>query len=249
MLETYQGCLPYQGELVPIHYHVLDSRTSGIFSLGGDLNLFHEYIINKDKKGLAKYAKSCIDAIHNIIVGFRLPITTISLVRGDALGGGFEVALSGQVVIAERKVEMGFPEILFNTFPGMGGYHLLSQRLHPGQAEKMILNGKKYKSEELYELGLVDVIAEKNEGKEAVYSYIEKHEKYRNGYSAIRNIRQKVHPISYEELMDVCNYWVDVVLQISERDLKLMQRLANAQNRRVDVESRSGFDTNIAYIK
>ena len=249
MLETYHGCLPYQGELVPIHYHVLDSRAPGIFSMGGDLNLFREHIIRKDKEGLLTYAKSCIDAIHNIIIGFRLPVTTISLIRGDALGGGFEVALSGQVVIAERKVEMGFPEILFNTIPGMGGYHLLSQRMHPGQVEKMILDGRKYKSEDLYEMGVVDILAEKNEGKEAVYAYIQKHEKYRNGYLAMRNVRNKVHPISYEELMEVCTYWVEVVMNISERDLKLMQRLANAQNRRVDDDTRRVFDGNIAYIK
>ncbi|MFT7460861.1 MAG: DSF synthase [Planctomycetota bacterium] len=249
MLETYHGCLPYQGELVPIHYHVLDSRAPGIYSMGGDLKLFRDHIIRKDKAGLLKYAKSCIDTIHSFIVGFRLPITTISLVRGDALGGGFEVALSGQVVIAERQVEMGFPEILFNIFPGMGGYHLLSQRLHPGQVEKMMLNGRKYTSEELYKMGAIDVLAEKNEGKEAVYNYVEKHEKYRNGYLAMQNVRNKVHPISYEELMDVCSYWVDVAMEISERDLKLMQRLANAQDNMVDTQNQKLFDGNIAYIK
>ncbi|NKB37150.1 MAG: hypothetical protein GKR93_08245 [Gammaproteobacteria bacterium] len=56
LLETYQGCLPYNGELVPIHYHVLDSRAPGIFSMGGDLALFRDHIIRKDKKGLLRYA-------------------------------------------------------------------------------------------------------------------------------------------------------------------------------------------------
>lgn len=249
MLETYQGCLPYQGELVPIHYHVLDSRTQGIFSMGGDLHLFHDHIVRKDREGLLKYAKTCIDTIHSFVVGFRLPITTISLVRGDALGGGFEVAMSGQVVIAERRIDMGFPEILFNLFPGMGGYHLLSQRLHPGQVEKMMLNGKKYKSEELHDMGVVDVLAEKNEGKEAVYEYIEKHSKYRNGNLALQRVRNMVHPISYEAMMEVCAYWVDVALSISEKDLKLMKRLVSAQDRKVEADNRREFDGKVAYIK
>ncbi len=248
MLETYQGKLPYRGELVPIHYHVLDSRTPGIFSMGGDLHLFYNCIERKDREGLLKYATACIDAIHNLILGFRLPITTISLVRGDALGGGFEVALSGQVVIAERTVDMGFPEILFNTFPGMGGYHLLSQRLHPGQAEKMMLSGKKYKSEDLHDMGVVDILAEKSEGKKAVYEYIEKHGKYRNGHLAIQRVRSKVHPISYDDLMEVCEFWVDTVMNVTERDLKLMQRLANAQDRRVEADNRRHFDGKVAYI-
>ena len=108
LLEKYDGKLPYKGELIPIHYHVLDSRSPGMFSMGGDLNLFRDKILRQDKEGLLKYAKSCIDTIHSFIVGFRLPITTISLVRGEALGGGFEVAMSGNVVIAEKNVEMGF---------------------------------------------------------------------------------------------------------------------------------------------
>ncbi len=177
-----------------------------------------------------------------------MPITTISLVRGDALGGGFEVALSSQVVIAERQVEMGFPEILFNLFPGMGGYHLLSQRMHPGQAEKMMLDGKKYKGSELHAMGAIDVLAEKNEGKQAVYEYVERQSKYRNGYLAMQNVRNKVHPISYEDLMGVCSYWVEVAMNISERDLKLMERLAKAQNRLVENESRRNFDGNVAYL-
>ena len=65
----------------------------------------------------------------------------------------------------------------------------------------------------------------------------------------MQNVRNKVHPISYEELMDVCSYWVEVAMNISERDLKLMERLANAQNRRVDADNRREFDGNVAYIK
>jgi len=232
LLETYEGSLLYQGEMVPINYHVLDSHTPGIFSMGGDLCLFRDHIMRRDREGLLRYAKSCIDTIHSFIVGFRLPVTTISLVRGDALGGGFEVAMSSNVVIAEKNVEMGFPEILFNIFPGMGGYHLLSKRLPPNQVEKMMLSGQKYGTEELYEMGVVDRLAESGRGKEAVYAFIEESNKYRNGYLAMQKVHQKVHPISYEELMDVCSYWVEVAMQISEKDLRLMDRLVKAQDKK-----------------
>jgi len=87
MLEVNSGRLPYKGEMVQINYLVLDSEMPGIFSMGGDLDLFRRCIINKNKKGLLVYAKSCIDTIHGFITGCRQPITTIALVRGDALGG------------------------------------------------------------------------------------------------------------------------------------------------------------------
>ncbi len=236
MLEQYNGKLPYNGELVPIHYHVLDSRTPGVFSMGGDLSLFRECILNNDKTRLLQYAKTCIDTIHSFIVGFRLPITTISLVRGDALGGGFEVALSGNVVIAERGTEFGFPEILFNLFPGMGGYHLLLQRLNPYEVEKMMLNGRIYSAEELFDMGVIDVLAESGKGEAAVYSYVERSIKYRNGFHAMQHVKQCVNPITYDELWDVCSHWVDIAMQISDRDLRLMDRLIKAQNRKAAQE-------------
>lgn len=231
MLETYDGKLPYRGELVPIHYHVLDSRTPGIFSMGGDLEFFRDHVIRRDREGLLKYAKSCIDTIHSFIVGFRLPITTISLVRGDALGGGFEVALSSHVVIAEEQVEMGLPEILFNIFPGMGGYHLLCQRLPAAQAEKLMLSGRKYPAPELARMGVIDQSVPRGRGDQAVYAFVEENRKHRNGYLALQHVRRKVNSISYEDLMEVCSYWVDVTMNISERDLRMMNRLVRAQDR------------------
>ena len=244
MLEINNGYLPSKGEMVKIEYLVLDSAIEGIFSMGGDLNLFREFIISKDKEGFLKYIKICIDTIYGFIVGCRLPITTIALVRGDAMGGGFEVALSCQVMIAEKNIEMGFPEVLFNIFPGMGGYHLLSQRLPVKQVEKMMLSGVKYKTEELYEMGVVDKIVEVDDGRNAVYEYIKEASKYRNAYMAIKNVKEKVHPVSHEDLMDVCKYWVETALNISDRDLKLMGRLVRAQTKKAE----RGYDQNYSDV-
>lgn len=246
MLQSYDGKLPYHGRLVPIHYHVLDSKWPGIYSMGGDLDLFRDHVLRRDKEGLLKYARTCIETIHNFIVGFRLPITTIALVRGDALGGGFEVALSSHVVIAEEQVEMGFPEILFNIFPGMGGYHLLCRRLPPIQVEKMMLSGRRYGAVELADMGIVDRLAAPGRGVHAVYDFIHENLKHRNGYLAMQDVRQKVNPITYEALMDVCSDWVDATMRISERDLKLMNRLVQAQDRRAAERHESAEQRNIA---
>lgn len=234
MLEVSGGVLPYRGENVPISYLVLDSRTQGVFSMGGDLGLFRDCIVNNDKAMLLKYAKSCIDTIHGFIAGCRSPITTIALVRGDALGGGLEVALSCHHIIAEEQAELGFPEILFNIFPGMGGYHLLCQRLPQKKAEEIMLNGNKYPAEEMLEMGVVDQVERTGGGRDAVYSYIRNCTRYRNGYLAIKGVREKVNSISHEELMEVSKYWVDITMNISARDLRLMERLVRAQEKQVE---------------
>ncbi|WP_455365310.1 crotonase/enoyl-CoA hydratase family protein [Kaarinaea lacus] len=216
----------------PIKYLVLASQTPDVFNLGGDLNLFAQHILERNSDHLLTYAKACVDVLYENAVNLSLPITTISLVEGTALGGGFEAALSSNVLIAERSAELGLPEILFNLFPGMGAYSLLARRLGLVEAEKMITSGKVYNAAELFEMGVVDVLAEDGKGKEAVTAYIKKHKRARNGMLAVHAARQRFHPMTYEELMDITRIWVDAALNLERKDLRMMERLVQAQDRR-----------------
>ena len=221
----------------PIHYFVAASDVPGVFNLGGDLDLFTRLITSHDRDGLERYARSCIDVLHANAVNLGSPVTTIALVQGSALGGGFEAALSSSVLVAERGSEMGLPEILFNLFPGMGAYNLLARRLDPVRAEKMILSGNIYSAEELYELGVVDVLAEKGEGEKAVREYIKKHSRQRNGYMAMQTVRQIHSPIRHEELIEIAMVWVEAALRLEAKDLRMIERLVRAQNRRMELGS------------
>ena len=214
-----------------ISYLVLHSRVPGVFNLGGDLNLFRQHIEAGDRAGLRTYAKACIDVLYANAIHLHLPITTISLVQGSALGGGFEAALSSSVVIAEKGAEMGLPEILFNLFPGMGAYSLLSRKLDARRAEALITAGRLYTAEELFEMGVVDVLAEPGEGEAAVDRYIKLHQRAANGRRAIARVREYLNPLTYEELIDIAEIWVDAALNLTPRDLRLMGKLVGAQNR------------------
>lgn len=217
-----------------IDYMVLASRVPGIFNLGGDLSLFRALVQAGDRQGLRTYAHACIDMLWTHISGIDgRDITTISLVQGDALGGGFEGAMSAHVLVAERSARLGLPEILFNLFPGMGAYSLLSRRLGPVQAERLILSGQVYTAEALHEMGVVDVLAEDGEGEMAVYEYVARENKARNGYRALRHAKSLSNPVTREELLAITEVWVDAALRLSERDLRMMQRLTSQQERRV----------------
>ena len=165
-----QEMLASEGE--KYDFVVIASDVPGVFNLGGDLDLFQSRIEQQDREGLLTYAKSCIQVLYENITHLQQDLTTISLVQGDALGGGFEAALASNVLIAEKGSKMGFPEVLFNLFPGMGAYSILSRKIGGRVADEMILSGKLYASEELFEMGIVDVLAEKGEGELAVYDYI-----------------------------------------------------------------------------
>ena len=217
---------------VPIRYVVGASRTPGIFSYGGDLKLFAELIRSGNREGLERYAAACIDVLYRTATSVDLPIVTIALVQGEALGGGFESALSCNVIVAEKSAKFGLPEILFNLFPGMGAYSLLARRLDAVRAEKMIMSGRIYGADELHEMGLVDVLAEDGKGEEAVREYISRQGRRHSVQRAIYRVRERVLPLSFAELSDITKIWVDTALRLTEHDLRKMERLAAAQNRR-----------------
>lgn len=225
------GKVTYGGKLLPMRYQVFASGVPNVFNLGGDLRLFTQLIQVQDRMGLLRYARACIDVLFPNAVNYELPITTISLVQGDALGGGFEAALSSGVLIAERSAKMGLPEVLFNLFPGMGAYSFLARRLDAARAERMILSGRMYSAEELHEMGVVDILAEDGEGEDAVYNFIRKQSRASNSYHAIQKVRQRFQPITYQELMDVTTIWVDAALQLEAKDLRVMERLVRAQEK------------------
>ncbi|HKB73190.1 MAG TPA: crotonase/enoyl-CoA hydratase family protein, partial [Burkholderiales bacterium] len=210
-------------------YYVGGSRIEGIFSLGGNLANLVSLIKSGDRDTLAHYAKLCVDNMYQRICGYGSPMITISLVQGEALGGGFETALSSNVIVAERRSRMGLPEILFNLFPGNGAYSLLARRVGMKRAEEMILSGRTYTAEEMHEAGVVDVLAEDGAGEAAVQDYVRRNERRRNGMQAVFSCRQHFHPVSYEELLNIANVWVNAALRLEEKDLKLMSRLARAQ--------------------
>lgn len=210
---------------------VLASSVSDIFNLGGDLHLFKKLIYNKDRDGLVDYASLCIKVLYQNRTRLGLPLTTIALVKGSALGGGLEAALSCDVIVAEKGVKMGFPEILFNLFPGMGAFSLLSRKLDALRAEKLIVSGRLYDASELYEMGVVDYLAEKGQGEKMVADYIRHHNKFRNGLKGIRQAKEQVFPLPYEELHNITNIWVNTALQLEDKDIKMMDRLVRSQDR------------------
>lgn len=230
-IEDCRGKLWSSGALHSIRYLVFASEIPGVFNLGGQLELFSQLIRNADRQALAHYAKMCIDAMAARIRHYDLPVVTISLVQGDALGGGFEAALTSDIIIAERGSHMGFPEILFNLFPGMGAYSFLARKIGTIQAEKIILSGKLYSAEELHELGLVDVLVENGKGEYAVYDYVEKQARCSNGYIAVQKARHRFNPVTYQELMDITSIWVDAALKLNARDLKVMDRFVRSQQK------------------
>lgn len=217
----------------PAHIaHIVLSSDAHVFNLGGDLQLFSQLIRSRDREGLMRYALECVDSIHLLHSRLHPAAHTVALVEGDALGGGFELALACQTIVAESGVQMGFPEVLFGLFPGMGAYSLLSRRVGPKLAEQMMLNGLMYSSDELHRMGIVDVLVPRGEGVRAVHEVVRQNRRIASARLALHRVREAVDPISHDELVRITEIWVDTALQLTEKQLRVMERLVRAQLRR-----------------
>lgn len=221
----------YTAKLLDIDYFVFGSRFPKIFSLGGDLHLFASKIREKDEAALIRYGNSCVEVLYRNMNGLNMPLITIGLVQGDALGGGFEGLLSFDIIIAEKGTKFGFPEIMFGLFPGMGAYSFLARRLGSIKAQELILEGKTYIAEEMHELGIVHVLAEPGEGEAAVRTYITGNRRRHNGQLGVYQAAREVDHISLEELKKIVIVWAAAAMKLTERDLHIMERLISAQDR------------------
>jgi len=214
--------------------HVVLASDAPAFNLGGDLELFAALIRENNREQLLAYARRCIDGVHHIHNGLGGDVRTIALIQGDALGGGMELALACHTIVAEEGVGMGLPEVLFGLFPGMGAYSFLSRRISPQQAEKMILSGDVYGTEELHRMGVVDILVPRGEGPAAVQELIRQQQRAPHSHLALNAVRSVAQPISYDELMRITEIWVESALALGDRSLRTMDRIVRAQVRRTE---------------
>ena len=216
---------------VPLRYLVLGSRAPGVFCFGGDLELFASLIRTGNRAGLVDYGRRCVEILDRNIHALDLPMVTIGLVQGQALGGGFEAVLSFDFIIAERGSTFGLPEIKFGLFPGMGAHPILTRKVGAAMADRMIMSDEVWTAERLYDLGVVNQLAEPGEGIAAVNEFIARSERRHAGLVGARRARRETSPIPMTEFYNIVDHWAESALNLREQDLKLMQRLANAQSK------------------
>lgn len=121
------------------------------------------FVVGNDVEALAKL--DVVAAYRNMVAGhsvvkrlhdFAKP--TIAMVNGYALGGGFELALACDFIIASSTACFGFPEIKLNTMPGWGGTQFAVQKMGLTRAKEMVLTGRHYKAEECKDFGFINRI-------------------------------------------------------------------------------------------
>ena len=212
-------------------FWVTGSLVPNMFNVGGDLQFFADAIKNRKREAMMAYARACIDCVHAAARGFDTGAVSIAMVEGSALGGGFEAALAHHFVLAQNNARMGFPEIAFNLFPGMGGYSLVARKAGMRLAEELIWGGESHTAEWFESRGLVDQLFQPGDAYMATRTFIDTIRPKLNGMRAMLRARQRVLQLTRSELMDITEDWVHSAFTIEEKDRAYIERLVMLQDR------------------
>ncbi|MFZ2652649.1 MAG: crotonase/enoyl-CoA hydratase family protein [Burkholderiaceae bacterium] len=216
-----------------VRHFVTASDVPGVFNFGGDLSLFVLLVRARDLESLRLYGRRCLELVWWWENAANIGVHTTALVQGDTLGGGLESALLHHTVIMERGAQAGFPEVLFNLFPGMGGWNLTIRKAGFALANDMVLSGQIYSAEQLLRRGLVEYVADDGAGEALLDQFVRGLEPRFRGTMAALQARRIAAPISYESLQAIVDHWAVTAMGLTNRDMRLMERLARAQIRKV----------------
>lgn len=128
---------------------VITSSATKAFCVGADLKERNSF----DDDDLRAQRPTMRAAFSGIL---DLPVPTIAAVHGFALGGGCELALSCDLIVADETAVLGLPEVTVGLVPGGGGTQLLTRRLGWSRAADVIFSGRRLDAAEAYRLGLAD---------------------------------------------------------------------------------------------
>ncbi|MCP9986695.1 MULTISPECIES: enoyl-CoA hydratase/isomerase family protein [Streptomyces] len=132
---------------------VLTSSNDRAFCVGADLKERNSFT-DADLMRQRPTARAAYTGV------LELPMPTIAAVRGFALGGGFELALSCDLIVADATAVVGLPEVSVGVIPGGGGTQLLPRRVGAARAAELVFTARRVPAAEAAGLGLVDELVE-----------------------------------------------------------------------------------------
>jgi enoyl-CoA hydratase/carnithine racemase len=128
---------------------VMSSDDPRAFCVGADLKERNEFTDAQLRAQRVVYRRMAAALL-------AVPVPVVAAVAGYALGGGLELALLGDVVVADASAVVGLPEVSLGVIPGLGGTQLLPRRVGVARAAEMIYTARRLDAEEAAAIGLVD---------------------------------------------------------------------------------------------
>ena len=196
-LEEFVAALP--GMQRDSHALIISSARTEGFCAGADLReLYRESQPLAVSERLARL-HDFLERIHRVMNAIdSAPLTTIAAIQGIAFGGGFELALVCDLIIADKTARFCFPELRLGLIPGFGGIPRLKRDLGNAIVRDLLLTGRSINSTKAQSIGLVSQVVAEGDALRIARSTAAQLKKFdRNTAIAAKNF---IKPIPYDEL-------------------------------------------------
>lgn len=142
---------------------VIQSALPRTFMAGGDI----EALATPGTPALLEY----VETLQTLFADLKnLSIPVVCYVHGHCLGGGLELALAADIIVARDDAVLGLPEVKLGILPAAGGVHHLARRIGEGRARTMLLTGRSIAAQNAFDVGLIDFVVTRDGGD----SFVEK---------------------------------------------------------------------------
>jgi enoyl-CoA hydratase/carnithine racemase len=201
-LEKFATALPVLTN--EVHAVIIHSTLKAGFSAGADLRELFQRGQAMEKSAALRGVREFLERIHAVMNAIdAAPLTTIAAVHGVTFGGGFELALACDIIIADRMARFCFPELRLGLIPGFGGIPRLKRDL--------LLTGRSFNVTKAQQIGLVSQIAAEGEALRVARATASQVGKF--GRQTAAAAKAFVKPIPYEELQRE----IDIFCQLYSR--------------------------------
>jgi enoyl-CoA hydratase/carnithine racemase len=209
-LEKFAAAL--DGMQAEAHALIIYSEMKPGFCAGADLRELYQRSQAIEKAEAASGVRDFLERIHCVLnVIDASPLTTIAAVHGVTFGGGFELALACDLIIADKMARFCFPELRLGLIPGFGGIPRLKRDLGNAVVRDLLLTGRSFNATKAQQIGLVSQVVGEGEALRAARATALQLGKFDRATAAAAN--RFIKPIPYEELRQE----IDLFCELFER--------------------------------
>src|SRR5450631_647134 len=226
-LEKFAAALP--GLSNEAHALIVHSTLNTGFSAGADLRELFQRGLKMEKSAALREVREFLERIHAVMNALdAAPLTTIAAVHGVAFGGGFELALVCDIIIADRMARFCFPELRLGLIPGFGGIPRLKRDLGNAVVRDLLLTGRSFNATKAQQIGLVSQIVAEGQALQVARATAAQLGKF-DRPTAIA-AKQFIKPIPYEDLKREIDIFCELFAQPAvEAGLKKFVESTEAQ--------------------
>lgn len=182
-----------------IHAVIVYSEMKGGFCAGADLRELYHRSREMQKEDSVRAVREFLERIHHVLNMIDAsPLTTIAAVHGVTFGGGLELALACDLIIADKTARFAFPELRLGLIPGFGGIPRLKRDVGNAAIRDLLLTGRSFNATKAQQIGLVSQVVAEGEALRAARATTAQLGKFDRQTSAAA--KAFIKPIPYEEL-------------------------------------------------